>query len=154
MSYETNSTNLLTLNNEPFPSTQQPQPQQQQSTSSPDAKQISKLILRSALQKANAAVQCDSTNDVLGAINAYKEAILLLERVLSTVDKENDRRRLQEIVSFGESKPSFCKMAVFKGRGVDEGVERAAAAAVMSSSKLTLIVFIISMTHIQREFDF
>lgn len=97
MSYETNSTNLLTLNNEPFPSTQQPQPQQQQSTSSPDAKQISKLILRSALQKANAAVQCDSTNDVLGAINAYKEAILLLERVLSTVDKENDRRRLQEI---------------------------------------------------------
>ncbi|CAO3634375.1 unnamed protein product [Mucor hiemalis] len=58
MSYDTNSTNLLTLNNEPFPSTQQP-------TSSPDAKQISKLILDSALQKANAAVQCDSTNDVL-----------------------------------------------------------------------------------------
>lgn len=123
MSYETNSTNLLTLNNEPFPSTQQqpPPPSQQQPTSSPDAKQISKLILRSALQKANAAVQCDSTNDVLGAINAYKEAILLLERVLSTVDKENDRRRLQEIVSFGESKPSFCTLAVFKGRGVNEG---------------------------------
>jgi hypothetical protein len=95
MSCDTNSTNLLTLNNEPFPSsTQQPT-----SSSTPDAKQISKLILRSALQKANAAVQCDSTNDVLGAIEAYKEAISLLEHVLATVDKENDRRRLQEIVS-------------------------------------------------------
>ncbi|GAA5816842.1 hypothetical protein MFLAVUS_010376 [Mucor flavus] len=81
MSYDT----AVVINSDPFPS------------SSTDSKQISKLILRSALQKANAAVQCDSTNDVLGAINAYKEAILLLERVLSTVDKENDRRRLQEI---------------------------------------------------------
>lgn len=88
MSYETVlPASLLTLNNEPFPS-----------SSATDSKQISKLILRSALQKANAAVQCDSTNDVLGAINSYKEAILLLERVLSTVDKENDRCRLQEIV--------------------------------------------------------
>lgn len=83
MSYDT----ALTLNTEPFPP-----------SSTTDSKQISKLILRSALQKANAAVQCDSTNDVLGAINAYKEAILLLERVLSTVEKENDRCRLQEIV--------------------------------------------------------
>ncbi|KAI9248966.1 hypothetical protein EDC94DRAFT_528044 [Helicostylum pulchrum] len=82
MSYDT----TVVINNDPFPS-----------SSSTDSKQISKLILRSALQKANAAVQCDSTNDVLGAINAYREAILLLERVLSTVDKENDRRRLQEI---------------------------------------------------------
>lgn len=85
MSYDT----TVVINNDPFPS-----------SSSTDSKQISKLILRSALQKANAAVQCDSTNDVLGAINAYREAILLLERVLSTVDKENDRRRLQEIVSY------------------------------------------------------
>lgn len=87
MSYEAASpASLLALNSEPFPS------------SSNDSKQISKLILRSALQKANVAVQCDSTNDVMGAINSYKEAILLLERVLSTVDKENDRHRLQEIV--------------------------------------------------------
>jgi hypothetical protein len=92
MSYETTS---LTLNNEaPFSSPAS------SPSSSADAKQISKLILRSALQKANAAVQCDSTNDVLGAINAYKEAISLLERVLGTVDKENDRRRLQEIVKY------------------------------------------------------
>jgi hypothetical protein len=97
MSFDT-TTNLLTLNNEPFP-TQQPPSSSAASTATNDAKHVSKLILRSALQKANVAVQCDSTNDVLGAINAYKEAISLLDRVLSTVEKENDRRRLQEIVS-------------------------------------------------------
>ncbi|KAI8992477.1 hypothetical protein BDB01DRAFT_847846 [Pilobolus umbonatus] len=63
----------------------------------PDPKQISKIILRSALQKANIAVQCDSKNDVIGAINSYNEAIMLLERVLLTVDKESDRKRLQDI---------------------------------------------------------
>jgi molybdopterin/thiamine biosynthesis adenylyltransferase len=63
-----------------------------------EAKQQSKLILRSALQKANEAVQCDSTNNVMGAINAYNEAISLLDCVLATVEKENDRHRLQEIV--------------------------------------------------------
>ncbi|CAO3668931.1 unnamed protein product [Rhizopus stolonifer] len=62
-----------------------------------EPKQTSKLILRSALQKANIAVQCDSTNDVMGAVRAYKEAIELLDKVLELVDKENDRKRLQEI---------------------------------------------------------
>lgn len=95
MSFETTS-NLLTLNNDPFPTTTTTTTN---ATAASDAKHVSKLILRSALQKANAAVQCDSTNDVLGAINAYKEAISLLERVLSTVEKENDRQRLQSIVS-------------------------------------------------------
>lgn len=96
MSFETTS-NLLTLNNDPFPTTTAT-PATTNTTTASDAKHVSKLILRSALQKANAAVQCDSTNDVLGAINAYKEAISLLERVLSTVEKENDRQRLQSIV--------------------------------------------------------
>ncbi|KAF1799040.1 hypothetical protein FB192DRAFT_1287248 [Mucor lusitanicus] len=95
MSFETTS-NLLTLNNDPFPTTTAT-PATTNTTTASDAKHVSKLILRSALQKANAAVQCDSTNDVLGAINAYKEAISLLERVLSTVEKENDRQRLQSI---------------------------------------------------------
>ncbi|CAO3702410.1 unnamed protein product [Rhizopus stolonifer] len=62
-----------------------------------DSKQASKLILRSALQKANAAVQCDSTNNVSGAVCAYKEAVELLDKALSLVDRENDKRRLQEI---------------------------------------------------------
>lgn len=99
MSYETTS---LTVNESSSPFQQSSSSSSTITTTSNnnDAKQISKLILRSALQKANAAVQCDSTNDVLGAINAYKEAISLLERVLATVDKENDRRRLQEIVKY------------------------------------------------------
>ena len=119
MSYDTNAT--LTLNNDPYPQQQQP------TSSSLDAKQISKLILRSALQKANEAVQFDSTNNVLGAIQAYKEAITLLERVLATVEKENDRSRLQEIVS----------------------------EAVYCFDKNTDIFFCIhSMTLIQKEFDF
>ncbi|KAI8637740.1 hypothetical protein BD408DRAFT_447348 [Parasitella parasitica] len=95
MSFEATS-NLLTLNNDPFPTTTTPTTTSS-TTAESDSKHVSKLILRSALQKANAAVQCDSTNDVLGAINAYKEAISLLERVLATVDKENDRQRLQSI---------------------------------------------------------
>ncbi|CAO0802465.1 unnamed protein product [Mucor circinelloides] len=97
MSFEKTS-NLLTLNNDPFPTTTTTTTTTAaDTTTASDAKHISKLILRSALQKANAAVQCDSTNDVLGAINAYKEAISLLERVLATVEKENDRQRLQSI---------------------------------------------------------
>ncbi|KAI8384139.1 hypothetical protein BD560DRAFT_189582 [Blakeslea trispora] len=71
--------------------------QSQSSSSSEDQKQLSKLILKTALQKANIAVQCDSRNDIIGAINAYQEAIELLERVLATVDKPNDKLRLQEI---------------------------------------------------------
>ncbi|OAD03408.1 hypothetical protein MUCCIDRAFT_110267 [Mucor lusitanicus CBS 277.49] len=104
MSFETTS-NLLTLNNDPFPTTTAT-PATTNTTTASDAKHVSKLILRSALQKANAAVQCDSTNDVLGAINAYKEAISLLERVLSTVEKENDRQRLQSIVEEQEQSPT------------------------------------------------
>ncbi|KAI7901954.1 uncharacterized protein BX663DRAFT_513037 [Cokeromyces recurvatus] len=94
-SFETANNNLMTLNKEPFPT------QQTSSSSSsnivPDSKDISKLILRSALQRANMAVQCDSMNDVPGAIHAYKEAISLLERVLSSVKKESERQRLQTI---------------------------------------------------------
>jgi hypothetical protein len=63
-----------------------------------ESRQASKFILRSALQKANTAVRCDSTNDVLGALHAYKEAVELLNRVLNLIDKESDKRRLQEIV--------------------------------------------------------
>ncbi|KAI8884795.1 hypothetical protein K501DRAFT_332465 [Backusella circina FSU 941] len=69
----------------------------QSTTSSALTKQQSKLLLRSALQKANEAVQHDSTNNVMGAISSYTEAISLLDRVLVCVEKENDRRRLQEI---------------------------------------------------------
>ncbi|KAI9269253.1 hypothetical protein BDA99DRAFT_346724 [Phascolomyces articulosus] len=79
----------------PTPTPQQQQQQQQQSQT--PTKQMSKVILRTALQKANSAVMCDTSNDVVGAIDAYSEAISLLNRVLTTVDKGSDRRRLQEI---------------------------------------------------------
>lgn len=107
MSHE-NTANVLTISNEPFPP-QNLSSSTSSSTTTTDQKQLSKLILRSALQKANVAVQCDSNNDVLGAINAYKEAITLLERVLSTVEKDNDKQRLMSIVSFFKENPPGTK---------------------------------------------
>ncbi|KAI9253596.1 hypothetical protein BY458DRAFT_558972 [Sporodiniella umbellata] len=62
-----------------------------------EPKQASKIILHSALQKANIAVQCDSINDIVGAIQAYREAVELLDKVLTLIDKESDKKRLQEI---------------------------------------------------------
>ncbi|KAG2226881.1 hypothetical protein INT45_010160 [Circinella minor] len=82
------------------PSPPTPTPQQQQQKQIPQKQipsKMSKVILRTALQKANSAVMCDSSNDVMGAIDAYSEAISLLNRVLTTVEKGSDRRRLQEI---------------------------------------------------------
>ena len=84
----------------PSPPTPTPQQQKQPPQEQPPSKQMSKVVLRTALQKANSAVMCDSSNDVVGAIDAYSEAISLLNRVLTTVDKGSDRRRLQEIVSY------------------------------------------------------
>ncbi|KAI8374578.1 uncharacterized protein BYT42DRAFT_576843 [Radiomyces spectabilis] len=66
-------------------------------TKTSNSKHLSKALLRTALQKANSAVLCDSSNNVTGAIEAYTEAITLLNRVLATVERETDRRRLQEI---------------------------------------------------------
>ncbi|KAF7725097.1 hypothetical protein EC973_000423 [Apophysomyces ossiformis] len=79
-----------------LPSSSPPTPAPQPPSSS-SSRHLSRVILRTALQKANSAVLCDSSNDVAGAIDAYTEAINLLNRVLETVDKDNDRRRLQEI---------------------------------------------------------
>lgn len=98
MSFE-NVANLLILNKEPFPTRKLTPLTAIKSNTTQDTKQASKLLLKSALQRANIAVQCDSANDVLGAMNAYKEAISLLDKVLSTVEKENDKQRLQSIVS-------------------------------------------------------
>ncbi|KAI7858899.1 hypothetical protein BDC45DRAFT_565004 [Circinella umbellata] len=82
----------------PSPPTLTPQQQKQQQIPQKQIpSKMSKVILRTALQKANSAVMCDSSNDVMGAIDAYSEAISLLNRVLTTVEKGSDRRRLQEI---------------------------------------------------------
>lgn len=98
MSFD-NASSLLTLTKEPFPTHNLTPLATVKRNTVHDTKQASKLLLKAALQKANIAVQCDSFNNVLGAINAYKEAISLLERVLSTVEKETDKQRLQSIVS-------------------------------------------------------
>ncbi|KAL1934869.1 hypothetical protein VTP01DRAFT_7051 [Rhizomucor pusillus] len=66
-------------------------------STSPAGKQVSRVILRTALQKAKLAVECDTANDVDGAVAFYTEAVSLLDRVISTVEKPSDRKRLQEI---------------------------------------------------------
>lgn len=71
-------------------------------STSPAGKQVSRVILRTALQKAKLAVECDTANDVEGAVAFYTEAVSLLDRVISTVDKPSDRKRLQEIVSLNQ----------------------------------------------------
>ncbi|CAO3594936.1 unnamed protein product [Absidia cylindrospora] len=71
------------------PPTPTPQPHQ-------SSQRVSKAILKTAIQKANSAVVLDKANDLSGAIDAYTEAINLLDRVLSSETRESDRERLQE----------------------------------------------------------
>ncbi|KAI8337295.1 hypothetical protein BC941DRAFT_502742 [Chlamydoabsidia padenii] len=71
-----------------------PTPQTHQSS-----QRVSKAILKTAIQKANSAVVLDKANDLAGAIDAYTEAVNLLDRVLSSETREADRQRLQETYS-------------------------------------------------------
>ncbi|RUS14380.1 hypothetical protein BC938DRAFT_477392, partial [Jimgerdemannia flammicorona] len=65
--------------------------------SSSSARSSSKAILRKALSRAHDAVVCDGANDVQGAIDAYTEAVTLLVKVLGSVEREEDKRKLKEI---------------------------------------------------------
>jgi hypothetical protein len=58
-----------------------------------------KAILRTALQKAHVAVLADQEKNNVAAMEAYTEALLLLDQVLITVDRDEDRMRIQQIVS-------------------------------------------------------
>jgi hypothetical protein len=58
-----------------------------------------KALLRSALQKAHVAVLADQEKNNVAAMEAYTEALLLLDQVLITVDRDEDRMRIQQIVS-------------------------------------------------------
>ena len=60
-----------------------------------------KAMLSKALQKANAAVQLDNAGNIEGARQAYAEACDLLQQVLLRTSGEEDRRKLEAIVSFG-----------------------------------------------------
>lgn len=58
-----------------------------------------KALLRSALQKAHIAVLADQEKNNVAALEAYTEALLLLDQVLISVDRDEDKMRIQQIVS-------------------------------------------------------
>lgn len=58
-----------------------------------------KTMLHRALQKANTAVQLDNAHNFEGARQAYSEACDLLQQVLQRTNGEEDKRKLEAIVS-------------------------------------------------------
>lgn len=58
-----------------------------------------KAMLSKALQKANTAVQLDNAQNYEGARRAYAEACAVLHQVLLRTSGEEDRRKLEAIVS-------------------------------------------------------
>lgn len=67
-----------------------------------------KAMLSRALQKANTAVQLDNAQNFEGAREAYAEACELLQQVLDRTPGDEDKRKLEAIVSLGsKSDPEF-----------------------------------------------
>lgn len=58
-----------------------------------------KAMLSKALQKANSAVQLDNAQNPESARQAYSEACELLQQVLQRTAGDEDRRKLEAIVS-------------------------------------------------------
>lgn len=58
-----------------------------------------KAMLSKALQKANTAVLLDNAQNFEGAIQAYSEACSLLQQVMQRSSGEDDKRKLEAIVS-------------------------------------------------------
>jgi hypothetical protein len=56
-------------------------------------------MLSVALQKANTAVLLDNAQNVEGAIQAYSEACALLQQVMVRSSGDEDKRKLEAIVS-------------------------------------------------------
>jgi hypothetical protein len=71
--------------------------------------QDKKTMLSKALQKAHTAVLLDNAQNFEGAIEAYSDACKLLQQVLLRSTGEEDRRKLDAIVSFY----AFCFTAHF-----------------------------------------
>jgi hypothetical protein len=57
-------------------------------------------MLSKALQKANAAVLLDNAQNFEGAMEAYSEACSLLQQVMLRSSGEEDKRKLEAIVSW------------------------------------------------------
>lgn len=58
-----------------------------------------KAMLSKALQKANHAVLLDNAQNLEGAIDAYADACALLQQVMQRSSGEEDRRKLEAVVS-------------------------------------------------------
>jgi hypothetical protein len=56
-------------------------------------------MLSRALQKANTAVLLDNAQNFEGAMEAYEDACKLLQQVMIRSSQEEDRRKLDSIVS-------------------------------------------------------
>ncbi len=56
-------------------------------------------MLSKALQKANTAVLLDNAQNFEGAMQAYSEACILLQQVMLRSSGDEDRRKLEAIVS-------------------------------------------------------
>lgn len=63
-----------------------------------------KAMLSRALQKANAAVGLDNNQDFTGARQAYSDACDLLQQVLQRTTAQEDKRKLEAIVSLLKSR--------------------------------------------------
>lgn len=59
-----------------------------------------KAMLSKALQKANHAVLLDNAQNLEGAIDAYGEACALLQQVMARSSGDDDRKKLEAVVSF------------------------------------------------------
>ena len=63
------------------------------------SKPSQKAMLSKALSKANTAVQLDNAQDYGAAREAYLEACELLQQVLTRTNGDDDRKKLDAIVS-------------------------------------------------------
>ena len=64
-----------------------------------------KAMLSKALQKANHAVLLDNAQNFEGAMDAYSDACALLQRVMLRSSGDEDRKKLESVVSFGDALP-------------------------------------------------
>lgn len=69
-----------------------------------------KAMLSRALQKANTAVQLDNAQNFEGAREAYSEACDLLQQVLDRTSGDEDKRKLEAIVSLNHNNNNSCDL--------------------------------------------
>jgi len=74
-------------------------------------------MLSRALQKANTAVLLDNAQNFEGAMEAYEDACKLLQQVMIRSSQEEDRRKLDAIVSINPSPPPWSPLVVIGPTG-------------------------------------